>query len=159
MALCKFCHTRLDPVWVEVGYDTHVTCTEGMGCPHGELRGPKACALCRHKAGPPPRDFKPPVDRNVARVGANHPQTSHAAAEKTLPTTGTKRRLIMDSVRENGGLCDWEIEKEFDWKHESASAARRSLVVDGWLQDSGRTRPVPDTGNAAIVWTVVGQLF
>ena len=158
MANCRFCQTRLDPVWAEAGYDTHVTCEEGMGCPHGELRGPQACALCR-RDGPPPREFKPPVERNVAAVGVNHPQTTHSAEKKTLPTTGTKRRLIMDSVRENGGLCDWEIEKEFDWKHESASAARRSLVVDGWLEDSGRTRPVPDTGNDAIVWTAVGQLF
>jgi len=158
MASCKFCHTRLDRVWAEAGYDSHVTCDEGMGCMHGELRGPKACALCRSKAGPP-SDSKPPVERNVATVGTYHPETSRMAAERTLPTTGTKRRMIMDAVQENGGLCDWELERRFDWKHESASAARRSLVVDGWLEDSGRTRPVPDTGNAAIVWTAVGQLF
>jgi hypothetical protein len=158
MPTCKYCHTRLDPVWAEAGYDSHVTCEEGMGCPHGELRGPKACAICRRNAGPV-KEANPPVNRNVASVGSKHPVTSIIAAERTMPTTGTKRRMIMDAVLENGGLCDWELERKFDWKHESASAARRSLVVDGWLEDSGRRRPVPDTGNAAIVWAVVGQLF
>ena len=158
MPTCKFCHTRLDPVWAEAGYDSHVTCEEGMGCMHGEIRGPKACALCRKKSGTPER-AKPPVERNVASVGARHPETSHAAAARSLPATGSKRRMIMDAIRENGGLCDWELERKFDWKHESASAARRSLVVDGWLEDSGKRKQVPDTGNAAIVWAAVGQLF
>lgn len=157
MANCKFCFTRLDPVWAEAGYDHHVTCEEGMGCRHGEPRGPKWCALCR-KASVPVA-VNPPVDRNVAPVGAEHPVTSQQAAARTLPTTGSKRKMIIDAVRENGGMCDWELERQFDWKHESASAARRSLVVDGWLEDSGRTKPVPDTGNAAIVWVAVGQLF
>lgn len=147
---CKICRLPLDPIWVEMGVDTHPTC-EDNPCDHGERRGPRYCALCRVRAASPAG--QPPIDRNVAPVGQFHPPTARAAARRALPGTGTKRRMIYDVIAKSAdGLCDWELEKTFDWKHESASACRRSLVKDGWLQDSGRTRPVPDTGNPAIVW-------
>lgn len=149
--VCRICDYRLDQYWVEIGVDVHPSC-EDRQCEHGEPRGARYCALCRHAAaaGVPGRM---PVDRNVAPVGHAHPSTAINAAARVLPNTGTKRRLVLDAIRANApGLCDWELERLFGWKHESASACRRSLVQDGWLVDTGLTRPVPDTGNPAIVW-------
>lgn len=161
--VCSVCHTRLDPVWADMGYTVHVNCDGSLECAHGEVRGPRYCAICRRSNTaivPPEReDKRPPVERNVVAVGLAHPITSHQAAMKTLPSTGTKRRMVLDAIRDSGdGLCDWQLEKTFGWKHESASACRRSLVTDGWLCDSGRTRPVPDTGNPATVWVLEGHL-
>lgn len=162
-AVCSVCGTRLDPVWAEMGYDTHVTCDGSMACAHGEIRGPRFCALCRHANAAivaPQRETRPAIERNVVLVGAAHPSTSYSAAARVLPSSGSKRRMVLDAIRDSGdGLCDWQLERLFDWKHESASACRRSLVKDGWIGDSGRTRPVPDTGNPAIVWVLEGHLF
>lgn len=151
MARCSVCGNALDKLWVEMGVKTHPACD--VVCPHGTPRGPAYCALCRRDLGKPIGPRKP-VDANVAPVSLDHPMTSHGAASRVLPSTGTKRRLVYDALIEAGthGLCDFEIEARFRWKHESASACRRSLVVDGWVENSGRTRDVPDTGNAAIVW-------
>ena len=155
MALCKVCNTALDPFWAGLGVDMHPTCQD-YSCTHGEPKGPRYCALCKRKSHIPGQTTaygKPPVERNVAPVGMAHPITARAAADRALPNTGSKRRMVLDAIRERpDGLCDWELEHLFQWKHESASACRRSLVKDGWLKDSGRTRKVPDTGNPAIVW-------
>lgn len=148
---CPICNNRMDPFWVDMGVLTHPTC-EDLTCDHGTPRGPRYCALCRRAAQKAAPEPVAPVDRNTVAVGLDHPLTSLRAAERALPNTGTKRRMVYDAILTSGGMCDWEIEALFGWKHESASACRRSLVVDGWLTDSGRTRPVPDTGNDAIVW-------
>lgn len=160
MALCVRCHQRLDPIWPATGYDTHPTCDDDFACIHGTPRGPKYCAICRRAnpaitpPEPPPKPGRrKPVEAPAAPVGKDHPRTSKDAAARALPATGTKRRMVYEAITASpDGLCDWQLEAMYGWKHESASACRRSLVTDGWLADSGRTRPVPDTGNPAIVW-------
>lgn len=165
MALCKLCFTRLDDVWAGMGYDSHPGCTVRTECVHGEPRGPRYCALCRRAnpdiVTPEPDKRKKSVDRDVVLVGHNHPETSKAAAARALPASGTKRAILLDAIKGSAdGLCDFELEQRFAWKHESASACRRSLVKDGWLRDSGRRRKVPDTGNDAIVWVYDdGRMF
>jgi hypothetical protein len=47
-ANCTVCGSRLDPVWVEIGETKHTTCIEAAECAHGEVRGARYCALCRH---------------------------------------------------------------------------------------------------------------
>jgi hypothetical protein len=46
--------------------------------------------------------------------------------------------------------------------HQTISASRRSLVIDGWLMDSGQTRK-NQSGNDCIVWVTTefnnGTLF
>lgn len=164
--VCRYCDTPLDRVWAEIGYDYHVTCIDALQCPHGVERGMRYCPLCRRErnitittpamtAIKARKSARRPVEAAVAPVGHNHPGTAKAAAQRVLPASGSKRRMVLDAIRDSGdGLCDWQLERLFGWKHESASACRRSLVADGWLKDSGRTRPVPDTGNRAIVWTI-----
>lgn len=158
MFRCRICNQRLDPVWHEIGEDTHPSCEKQEACPHGEPRGSMACPLCRRSLGlvHASKTERPSVERNVVSVGTSHPATSKIAAARVLPATGTKRRLVYEAIRQSiFGMCDWELEQKFQWKHESLSACRRSLVVDGWVVDSGMTRPVPDTGNEAIVWITV----
>lgn len=45
---CETCQTPLDPVWVEIGETRHMTCKSDGQCDHGEIRGPRYCALCRY---------------------------------------------------------------------------------------------------------------
>lgn len=86
MAVCGYCNTRLDPVWAEAGYDTHVTCEPGMACPHGELRGRKACAICRNEAGAAER-AKTPLNRNAQGVQARPSVLPVIAAEIIVKPT------------------------------------------------------------------------
>lgn len=94
---------------------------------------------------------RPPIARNTAPIGLDAPATSHKSAARALPAMGTKRRITYDLIRDHGGLCDHEIEALTGWLHQSASAARNSLMNDGWLTDSGKRRNTPQ-GNPAIVW-------
>jgi alkyl hydroperoxide reductase subunit AhpC len=95
------------------------------------------------------------IDRNVVRVNFNSPATSHIAAKNALPKTGTKRRITYELIKDTGmfGLCDHELEQKTGWLHQSASAARNTLMVDGWIVDSGIRRNTP-TGNPAIAWII-----
>lgn len=62
---CTKCGNRLDPVWVEAGVTEHVHCK--TDCEHGEMRGPRYCALCRH-ADPSIMPPEPPERRRKRRA-------------------------------------------------------------------------------------------
>ena len=121
-----------------------------MECKHGEPKGERYCALCRFES-----PSRPKVDRQVVAVHKNAQETSRLAAQKVLPRTGTKRKIIFDLIQESGlfGLCDHEIEQRTGWLHQSASSVRNSLMKDGWLKDSGLRRTTPQ-GNPAICWVL-----
>lgn len=93
------------------------------------------------------------VDDDVVLLAKNAQRTSRMAAENVLPRTGTLRRQVHDLVNEVGysGITDEELELRLGGKHQSISACRRSLVIDGYLVDSGRTRK-NRTGNECIIW-------
>ena len=126
-----------------------------MECPHGEPRGEIYCALCRREKG---LVWKPqkPVNSNSVRVGRNHPNTSHKAAQKALPNSGTKKKIIYDLIVASGmfGVCDHEIEETLGWTHQTASSSRNALMNDGWVIDSGHRRATKQ-GNDAIAWIAV----
>lgn len=94
-----------------------------------------------------------PVDANVIEIGGDHPETSHEMAARVLPKTGTQRRLVYDLALSRGalGVTDDEIEVALDMLHQSASAARNSLMNDGWLADTGIRRNTR-RGFRAIAW-------
>lgn len=94
------------------------------------------------------------VDDNVVLVSNKAQRTSRLAAEGILPRTGTMRRRVHDLVLSSlsTGVTDDELEESLGGKHQSISACRRSLVIDGYLVDSGRTRK-NRVGNECIVWT------
>lgn len=132
-----------------------------MECPHGEPRGEMYCPFCRIEKGikfiPPSK--RKPVDSNSVRVSARHPVTSHIAAQKAFPKSGTKKKIVYDLILNAGlnGLCDYEIEELTGYRHESASAIRNTLMNDGWIKNSGKCRTTPQ-GNPAIVWICIDVL-
>lgn len=93
-----------------------------------------------------------PVGTDVLDIGHNHPDTSVKMAARKIGKTGTQRQLIYSlALGSVEGVTDDEIEQRLGFLHQSASAARNSLMNDGWLYDTGirrRTR----SGEEAIAW-------
>jgi hypothetical protein len=93
------------------------------------------------------------VDDNIVYVANYAGKTSRAAAEKVLPKTGSMRRAIYEAIANHGGLADFQLETILHGKHQSISAGRRSLVIDKFIEDSGKTRK-NESGNDCTVWIV-----
>lgn len=94
------------------------------------------------------------IDDQVVYVANYASDTSRKAAERALPKTGTMRRQIYDLIFNNGtGLADFEIEQKLNLKHQTASAARRGLVIDGFLIASGKTKK-NESGNDCTIWEI-----
>lgn len=101
------------------------------------------------------------IDDNVVFVANYASDTSRQAAEKVLPKTGSIRRKIINFIVAYGQATDFQLEAYLNGKHQSISASRRSLVIDGFLMDSGRTVKNAE-GNECIVWVLApmgGKLF
>ena len=103
------------------------------------------------------------VDSNVVATPKSPRRTTRMAAEKILPKTGSIRRRVYDAVVNSSsyGVTDYELEVRMNIKHQTLSASRRSLVLDGFLIDSGQTRK-NIVGNDCIVWVAMpidGKLF
>lgn len=96
------------------------------------------------------------VESNVVARGSKSQRTSQKAAERFLPRSGSVRRRLYEHMVKCGGRTDYELEREFNISHQTISASRRSLVVDGWLVDSGQTRKNL-LGNECIVWVVADE--
>jgi len=97
------------------------------------------------------------VGDDYVLIAHNASATSVKAAEKALPRSGTMRHLIYETVKNYGGLADFELEKILRGKHQSISAGRRSLVIDGFLVDTGHTRK-NESGNECAVWKIASHL-
>lgn len=93
------------------------------------------------------------INDQVVYVANYAGKTSRDAAEKILPKTGTMRRKIYELINNYGGLADFEIERLLDMKHQTVSAGRRGLVIDGFIIDSGKTKK-NESGNECTVWVV-----
>lgn len=101
------------------------------------------------------------IDNNVVATPKSPRRTTRMAAEKILPKTGSIRRKVYDLIRLNSGMTDYELEAELRMKHQTVSASRRSLVLDGFIIDSGRIHKNAQ-GNDCIVWVTTpidGKLF
>lgn len=100
------------------------------------------------------------VDANTVTTAKWGQGTSRKAAAKILPSTGTMRRIIYDTIKANNdyGYTDYELESVLGGKHQTLSALRRSLVIDGWIVDSGTTRKNTQ-GNDCIVWVEKDEMF
>lgn len=78
-------------------------------------------------------------------------RTSLEAARRIAPYSERGRDCVLRVVQEHrGATCD-EIEVLTGQKHQSAGARIRELVLQGYLVDSGRTRPTR-AGRRAIIW-------
>ena len=94
------------------------------------------------------------IDSNVVSLSRKASRTSKAAANNVLPKTGSIRREVYELIQKSNGMTDYELELQMGGKHQTLSASRRSLVIDGFLVDSGNTRK-NDVGNDCIIWEVV----
>lgn len=96
---------------------------------------------------------RPQVTDNVVHISKRATRTQRQAAEKMLPRTGSVRGRVYEAVKFKGydGMTDHELEKYLGGKHQTISSSRRSLVIDGYLFDSGTTRKNPE-GFDCIVW-------
>lgn len=108
------------------------------------------------------RERKPlhAVDDNVVNIARKAQRTSREAAQNFLPKSGTIRRRVHDLVFDSGfqGKTDEELERMIGGKHQTISSTRRSLVIDGYLEDSGRTRR-NSGGEKCIVWVHKDKAF
>jgi hypothetical protein len=93
------------------------------------------------------------VDDNIVFVANYASKTSRDAAEKVLPKSGSIRRSIYDFIKSNGQATDFELEQFLSGKHQTVSASRRSLVIDGFIMDSGRTKKNAE-GNDCTIWVL-----
>lgn len=100
------------------------------------------------------------VDSNVVSISKKPQRTSRNAANAVLPNSGTIRRLVYDQIKVQNdyGMTDHELEMVLRGKHQTISASRRSLVLDGHVVDSGKTRKNPQ-GNDCIVWVEKDEVF
>lgn len=98
------------------------------------------------------------IDRNSIKVAKNAQRTSIMAAEKALPRTGTKRRLVYDFIERCGlrGATDDEIQATLGIDGNTVRPTRGSLVDDGYIIDTGTTRKNKH-GNECIVWRCADQ--
>ena len=167
MNICSICSEPTTFFWVSKNIWVHPLCNlsskkpvvsvivkNPLECEHG-FEAEIMCPTCRIEKGlvvpkPLKTPSKPSIDRNTVRVGTSAPSTSLRAAAKALPSSGTKRRLIYDAMVAAGdeGLCDHELEQMFGWVHQSASAARNSLMNDGWCVVSNKQRLTPQMNMA-----------
>jgi len=109
------------------------------------------CGYCRMDR--PPR---PDPERAETTTGREHPETSHAAAARVLPNTGTQRAKVLDFIRARypDGATDDEMQEGLGLRHQSQTPRRNELARDGWIEDSGVKRST-GTGADAIVWRFV----
>lgn len=81
--------------------------------------------------------------------------TSRVAAQSVRTPSARLAVLEVLAIADRGGLTDEEIQGLSGIRPDTARARRVELVRDGWVEDSGRTRPT-ETGNAATVWVISG---
>ena len=98
------------------------------------------------------------IDNNKVKTAKNAQRTSVMAAEKALPRSGTKRRLVYDFIERCGmrGATDDEIQATLNIDGNTVRPTRGSLVEDGYIIDTGTTRKNKH-GNECIVWRCADQ--
>ena len=98
------------------------------------------------------------IDRNRVAVSGRAQRTSLLAAEKALPKSGTKRRMVYDFIERCGmrGATDDEIATTLGIDGNTVRPTRGGLVEDGYIIDTGTTRKNKH-GNECIVWRCAEQ--
>lgn len=81
--------------------------------------------------------------------------TSVAAAKQIEPITGALRLAVYAMLVSRGwvGATDEEMQDALEMAPNTQRPRRIELVEDGWVRDSGRTRPTR-SGRKAVVWVV-----
>jgi hypothetical protein len=176
---CHWCETRItrpseNLLWVDdyesadcefhpAAFNAWILKSTGKSAPHQPIQTVHAIIIEDYERKALQRDKTQrlrAVDSNTVSTSKWGQGTSRNAAAKILPSTGTMRRIIYDTIKANNdyGYTDYELETVLRGKHQTLSALRRSLVIDGWIVDSGRTRKNPQ-GNECIVWLEKDEVF
>lgn len=79
--------------------------------------------------------------------------TSEAAAESIAKDTNRLRCLVLEEIRDAGGLTCDECEERLALKHQTCSARVYELKGSGRIRDSGMRRKTR-SGRNAVVWVV-----
>lgn len=79
---------------------------------------------------------------SVARVGRNHPDTSHEAAQAVTRSGRGKSRAkqVIRWLRREGPATDDEVDAQFGWGHQCTSALMSNLRRDGVVRFTDRKR-------------------
>lgn len=130
------------------GYWLHVPCGERCrwkGQQHG-------CATLT----PVEPTMRPNPAAAGTTTGQNHPTTSHQAAARVAPKSGTQRYRVLQLLFSAwpDGYTDEEMQQMLDMNPSSQRPRRQELQRGGWLVDAGYTRRTA-SGADATVWRYV----
>ena len=118
----------------------------------------RVCHLCKQRGRHLPRC---PENPKYELYGGTPPhsdsETSLAAAHKIKTSAESLRGRVLQYIRDEAarGATDDELEVALDMRHQTASARRRELVLQGAIIDSGRRRKTR-SGRFAKVWVELG---
>lgn len=108
----------------------------------------------RRKKNPAQLDMLAQLESTAPYVPSS--ATSKAAAKAVAPALNRLETEVYSAILASGsvGMTDDDIEVRTGLTHQSASARRRTLVLRGSVEDSGRTRTTRH-GRPASVWVAV----
>lgn len=101
-------------------------------------------------------EFKGAIDAPGTTTGIDHPDTSHDAAARVKPRSGTQRRRVMDAIRDSHmrglpGLTDEQVATITGLSLNSVRPRRQELQKAGWVEATDY-RQETSSGGMAIVW-------
>jgi hypothetical protein len=105
-----------------------------------------------------PDTWQDTVMAEKTTTGIDHPDTSHYAADRIRPRTGTQRARVLEFIQQADefGATDEEIQDGLGLNPSSQRPRRQELQKAGWIVDSGGRRKTR-SGASAIVWTVAPE--
>jgi hypothetical protein len=97
-------------------------------------------------------------ERAETTTGTDHPITSHLAAFRVMPRSGTQRRRLLNLLVEAypGGLTDEDFAERTGLSLNTIRPRRGELVRGGWAYAT-RERRKTQHDNDAIVWAITAR--
>lgn len=125
--------------------------------PRGSQRKTEAMVDIARRAQPVRHAVRlPSPTLRSSKVRRDHPDTSHNAAERIMPRSGTQRHAVLSLIAASDGLTDAEIQDGLRISESSERPRRIELVEQGWIEDSG-VRRIYRGHEEAIVWVLTSQ--
>lgn len=101
--------------------------------------------------------YQPQLFDDSGKARRDHPETSHAAADRIRDKAGTLRAKVYRTLfRSDDGLTDEQIALLLNMNPSTARPRRIELVERGLVEDSGETR-LTRSGRKAIVWIITKE--
>lgn len=101
-------------------------------------------------------NLRPDPEHLGTTTGKKHPETSHKAAMRARPRSGTQRKTVLNLIKSAypNGYIDEQMVQILGMNPNSQRPRRVELVEGGWIIDSGLRR-LTSYGEEAIVWRYV----